>query len=431
MSSRRPRAAHVRERTLFRFVEVVPGRALVLLDGLATAVGAVLGAAVASFLALLGVVLVGGEVFGSWRFELEELGRGVLGWWALLVVLAAVVFVPLRAAATARLAHELAAAARPRTHVPPRSVRDRIARSGPPGAVTGLLWTTLAVAGVGGGGIGAVMLASDDASGRAVVVAGVVLAGASGLGLVAARGWRTRWESTQHWLRTTWGQNEARAAEAAERRARAALGPAPVTGRSRAEDRVRSRRTTVGSAVVGAGGAVGFVLFMVGLFLRQPGRNAPRRYYGPFGETLIDVLVGVGGVLVAAAALCLVVWLGATVVRAGLQERRVRAALADPALARPLPDAVVLDVATAPHTTAGLVAVGWLVLLGFVSPVVTAAATGTLPGPWSAGSAQLVAIACAVTGLAAGYVVVADVRRAAALRDQVRTRWTPGDRTPA
>ncbi|WP_251152517.1 hypothetical protein [Cellulosimicrobium sp. Marseille-Q4280] len=426
----RTRSRHRRERGTFRFVEVVPGPRLAVLDGLATASGAFLGGLVVALFALMGVVVGGGELLGGMRFELEELGRGVLGWWALLLALAAALFVPLRAASTSLLARDLVDTGRPRTQVPPRAVRERVARSSPPGAVTGLLWTTLGVAVLGGGGIGAAMLASDDGHGPAVLLAGVVLAAASGLGLVATRGWRERWEVTQRRVRTTWGGNEERAAEAAERRVRSMLGPEPVTTEARARERVGARRRRVASAVVGIGGAVGFVMFMAGLLVRQPGKRAPRRYYGPAGETAIDVLVGVGGALVAAALLALVLWLAATVVRAAHHERRVRAALRVEPPTRTLPDAVVLDVAHAQHSAAGRAAIGWIALLGLVSPVAVAAVSGSIPVLWSAGAVRAAAVAGVLSGLVAVGYVVADVRRSAVLRAQVRSRWAPGDGSP-
>src|SRR5690606_19790217 len=125
------------------------------------------------------------------------------------------------------------------------------------------------------------------------------------VGLVAVRALRSRWIAARDAVRSTWGPNEVRAAEAAERRRRALLPRSPSAAKSGRADRRRrpARRHGRTATALGIAGGAGFVLFLVGLTMRHPRKHGPDEHYGPVGETAIDVLVGVGSALVVAALL--------------------------------------------------------------------------------------------------------------------------------
>ncbi|UKJ63643.1 hypothetical protein H1Q78_18855 [Cellulosimicrobium cellulans] len=417
----RDRKRHRREREAYRFVEVPPSVRLTVLEGLATVSGALLVGTVLGFLVLLGVTLMGGELVQGGRHEAEEVMRTSLGWWVLTLAVTAVAFVPLRAAATFVTAAALVGEGRPSTDVPPRSVRRRVAESNPPGALAGLAWTLLVLAVVAGGAVAPFAMNAQDSERVPVVVVSAVVGAAATVGLAALRGLRARWEATRERVRTTWGTNEVRFAEAAEGRRRAALGPQPAAS----GDTRRPARNGRAAAVLGGTGLVGFVLFMVGATMRHPRKYGPDEYYGPVGETSIDVLVGVGGVLVGGALLVGAAWL---LLPGSRRERRAALdLLRSPAGSAPPPDDVVRELLS-PWSPPVSLALAWLVGAGLVAPSVLAGLAG-------AGAAllvdgvpfALVALALLVSAAGAAVVVVLDVPRSARRRAQVRERWHVGD----
>jgi hypothetical protein len=419
----RDRPRHRREREAYRFVEVPPSVRLTVLEGLATASGALLVGTVLGFLVLLGVTLMGGELVEGGRHEAEEVMRTSLGWWALTLAVAAVAFVPLRAAATLVTAAALDGECRPSTDVPPRSVRRRVAESNPPGALAGLAWTLLVLAVLAGGVVAPLAMTAEDAERVPVIVVSAVVGAAAAVGLAALRGLRARWEATRGHVRTTWGTNEVRFAEAAERRRRAALGPQPASsGGTR-----RAARNGRAAAVLGGTGLVGFVLFMVGATMRHPRKYGPDEYYGPVGEVSIDVLVGLGGALVGGALLVGAAWLLLPGSRRGRERRAALDLLRSPAGSAPPPDDVVRELLS-PWSPPVTLALAWLVGAGLVAPSVLAGLAG-------AGAAllldgvpfALVALTLLVSAAGAGVVVVLDVPRSARRRAQVRERWHVGD----
>jgi len=421
VTSRRRSTSWSRTRDAYRFVEVVPDARLTVLDGLATASGAVLGGLVGGFLVQLGLTLAVGEVVPGAYSGSERSLTGTLGWWALLVAVGAVALVVTRATATLALAR-LLTEGRPEVDVPPHAVRARVRTANPPGALTGLAWTTL-----GGGVLAAalvapLMLGADDAAGPPTLASGLAVVLASGVCLVLLPRHRRAWARTQRDVAAAWGPNEVRAAHAADRRARDAI-RSPRTERA---DPRAARRRRVGGAVLGVAGGAGFVLFLVGNLVRKPGRHSPRRYYGPFGEASVDVLVGVGAALVGAALLAGALLLVRSVARGARDRRRLRARLHDETVVR-LTDAQARDAlgAWSPAASAAILA---LVTVGVLGPSLVAAWTGAgagvaVPHAWLAATT----VAAVLSLVVATWVVVRDVPASARWRARVRERWSPGD----
>ena len=425
------RARHRRERDAYRFVELVPGTRLAVCDGLATASGALLAGAVAGFLLLLGAALVGAEVLPSWEHEADEAVRTTIGWWVLTLLVAVLAVVPLRAATTLAVASALTAADRPRTDVPPLPLRRRVAGSNPPGAVAGLAWTVLAVAVVAGGVVAPLAMGPGDAERAPTVVVSAVVGAAAVVGLVALRALRSRWTAARDAVRSTWGPNEVRAAEAAERRRRAALPRTAPAAEARREVRSGSsvRRRDRVTTALGVAGGVGFVLFLVGVTMRHPRRRGPDAHYGPVGETAIDVLVGTGGALLGAALLAGALWFVLPNRRRARQRREALARLRSPDPGPPPVDDVVQELLS-PWSGGAAVAIGVLAVTGLVAPSVLAGVRGdgvalVAPGvPYGP-----VGVVLLVAAVAAAAVLVDDVGRSARRRARVRARWHVDDAT--
>jgi len=333
--------------------------------------------------------------------------------------------VPVRAAATLATATALLREDRPATDVPPHSVRRRVADQSPPGALAGLAWTFLVLA-LLALVIGLLAMDRDDVERAPTVTVSTVVGVVAATGLLLLRGLRARWSAAQDAVRTTWGPNEVRFAEAAERRRRAALG---ATAPARPDGR-RTLRNDRAAAVLGGAGMTGLVLFLVGLWMRHPRKFGPDRYYGPVGEVSIDVLVGVGGALVGTALLLGAVWVLLPVSGEERRRRAARAALRSPEPSAPPADDVVRELLS-PWSAPATLALVLLVGCGLLAPSVLAGLAG--------GGVALVAdgvpfaamaVVLAVVTLAAPGVVTAGAVRSARYRALVRERWHPGDDGP-
>jgi hypothetical protein len=424
--ARDDRRRHRRERAAYRFVEVRAASGPARLDGLVAGGGAFLVGTVLGFLVLLGLGLVGGELVSGGRYEADEVLRSTMGWWILTLAVAVPVFVPAHAAATLAVTRALLDEGRPRTDVPPHSVRKRVAESSPAGALAGLTWTYLVLALVAGA-VGLFAMDRDDAERTPTVAVSAVVGVVTAVGLLLLPGLRARWSAWQDVVRTTWGPNEVRFAAEAERRRRAALGPSAP---ARPDGRVALRNDRV-AAVLGAAGMVGFVLFLIGLWMRHPRRFGPDRHFGPVGEVSIDVLVGVGGALVGAALLLGAVWLLLPVSRQGRQRRAGLTLLRSPEPSVSPADDIVREILSpwSPPTTFALVL---LAGSGMLAPSVLAGLTGggvalLVDGvPFAATAAVLV-----TATVAAQCVVVVGVVRSARYRAIARERWHVGDDGPA
>ncbi|WP_313661691.1 hypothetical protein [Cellulosimicrobium cellulans] len=424
--ARDDRPRHRRERAAYRFVEVRTAAGPARLDGLVAGGGAFLVGTVLGFLVLLGLGLVGGELVSGGRYDADEVLRSTLGWWILTLAVAVPVFVPAHAAATLAVTGALLAEGRPRTDVPPHSVRKRVAESSPAGALAGLTWTYLVLA-LLAGAVGLFTMDRDDAERTPTVAVSAVVGVVTAVGLLLLPGLRARWSAWQDVVRTTWGPNEVRFAEEAERRRRAALGPSAP---SRTDRRAALRNDRV-AAVLGGVGMVGLVLFLIGLWMRHPRKFGPDRYYGPVGEVSIDVLVGVGGALVGAALLLGAVWLLLPVSRQGRQRRAGLALLRSPEPSAPPADDVVRELLS-PWSASTTFALVLLAGSGMLAPSVLAGLAGggvahLVDGaPFGATAAVLVAVT-----LAAPCVVVVGMTRSARYRALARERWHLGDDSPA
>lgn len=110
--------------------------------------------------------------------------------------------------------------------------------------------------------------------------------------LAASLLWSPQWTHAVALARSVWTPERV---HSAQKQARNRL----PTGALTTSDTFRRLRRAVGIAL-----GVSGLLFMVAIFMRQPGRLADTRYFDPPGETLIATLVGVFGVV---TPLCLVV----------------------------------------------------------------------------------------------------------------------------
>lgn len=194
--ARDDRPRHRRERAAYRFVEVRAAAGPARLDGLVAAGGAFLAGTVLGFLVLLGLGLVGGELVSGVRYEAEEVLRSTLGWWVLTLAVAVPVFVSVHAAATLAVTRALLAEGRPRTDVPPYSVRKRVAESSPAGALAGIAWTYLVLA-LLAGAVGLFAMDHDDAERTPAVAVSAVVGVVTAVGLLLLPGLRARWSAWQ------------------------------------------------------------------------------------------------------------------------------------------------------------------------------------------------------------------------------------------
>src|SRR5690606_29008767 len=123
----------------------------------------------------------------------------------------------------------------------------------------------------------------------AIMLASLALAVPNGRRGASRRSWERRWSRASLRWRTS---------------------VTPVERAARPRRRVRL-------ALVIAPLVLGTLVFLAGVWLRQPGRLAERRTWGPEGEAAIDALVLTGGALLAIAASAILVgWVALLLVRA-------------------------------------------------------------------------------------------------------------------
>lgn len=376
----------------------------------AITVGGVIGLSV-----LFWVVLVAGsineEALGDDR-EAALLTRALLGAW-LVLALVAMIGEPLRLAVERALL--LRAAERDadlRRPAAPAAERRALA-IGPHPLLRRVGGWCAAAAGTAAM-LMALLFAPDDAyspSARALSVAIPVAAALAGLAIAVPNGRRgasrRRWE--RRWSRAS---------------LRWQTSITPVARADRPGRRLRL-------ALVGAPLAIGALVFLAGVWMRQPGRLAERRTWGPVGEAAIDVLVVVGGIalLVAGAAALL-----GAVVRLVVRARRDAATLGaldrgeEPALEHV--DAIVLDGSPLERAAVALGALGWALVIVALTPVailVLEDAEAAAPFGWSALlwlpalAALALALVLAARGVRAGHAARTRVL-AAVVRDPVP--WT-------
>lgn len=306
------------------------------------AMAVTVSAITAAVILLVGTVIVGlvvEELVGD--RDVDLLARGAmasLGILALVAVLGAPLNVALH---TSLLAHDAARLSHEAT--PPSHERADL-RSGPHGWLQGT-----GIAGIILGAIGlplGLWLATDDREAmlaRILVptIGAVLLFG--GIALVwwsrgKGRG-RALWKERYQRLSSRWGR---------------AIRPVPRAHRQR-----RNRLLSVaGYAAMG-----GSMLFIAGLYMRQPGRWADPRTWGEAGERMIDALLSTGAVVMAvavvvvlAAQAVLLVW---TAIRDG---RTVQALERGERVLLERVDGVLLDDGPLQRVGFSLGVLGWLVL---------------------------------------------------------------------
>lgn len=389
---------------------------VVSLTGLAIAAGAG-----AFFLLILITALVGEEAFGLDYAPFDPIVRASVGLVSLKLVAGlgiGVYALALRRAATAR---QLADAARTDPdRVGTWADRRDLEIAGPFAAATTFTWFY----------VGAVVLAailfvvalaetfrynpSSAWEGVGVLVV-ILITGAvvAALGLVVRFVLRPRYRDAKSWVELEWDARARSAATRDERQTRAASAAEPVEfgGAHLAFASI----TRIASVVTPIVGAAGFVLFLAGVFLRQPCRRCDQIYWGQPVESVIDVLVVIGGPLLILAALIGIVAALAALARLVLERRMLRH-LAETGAPRPRPAQLIEHLTQdGPGMWAGAALVGASVPAIVVAVLASApVVAGVLVG--------VAAVGVAVTAWSVG----ADGR----LRLLMREAWAPGDPVP-
>lgn len=305
--------------------------------------GAVTGAAgIAAIILLLGTVVLGlvvEETIGS--HDIDLLARGALASLGILVLIA-VFGEPLRIA----LEHTLLARAAersPRGQTPPVGEREAL-RGGPHGWLQG--W---GVAGMIVGAIGLLIglpLAADDREALLARILVPTIGGALLVAGIAAVWWsrgkgrgRERWRERFPQLSSRWGR---------------AVRPVPRAHRQR-----RYRIVSLASSAAGAGS----MMFIAGVWMRQPGRFADPRTWDEAGERAIDGLLLVGAIVMGIALVTILLVQAALLVWTELRDvRTVRALERGERVLLERIDGVLLDDAPLERTAFSLGVTGWLVV---------------------------------------------------------------------
>lgn len=316
--------------------------------GAAAVSGSLLLTAPGAFALILIVGIVDEETLGL-GIPLEAVRALVLI--TALLTLAGLVAEPIRVAVERARLLEAAGAVDSRQPCPPPAGERRSLWLGPHPVLrrTGC-WAAMLAAGLGMFGV--LFASFDEGTPLARVLAVLVPAAVTAAGAVLALRNGPRGASRKRWER-----HESRYA------ARWQVSVTPV-------ERAPRARRSVARGVLVAVLALGTVCFVVGMWLRQPGRSAEPRRLEPVGEAAIDVLVTLGAsvlllTLVAAAALG-VVWLAT---RSRRDATAIRAIEGGEAPDSASVDAIVLDPAPLERAASVVGAVGWLLAIVGLVPV--------------------------------------------------------------
>lgn len=330
---RRPRAARRRQVT-----PAPMGIARALVQGAAAVTRA---AAVAAVLLLLGTVIVGllvEELVGD--PDIELLARGALVSLGVLVLIGLFGEPPRIALEPVLLARD--AERMPAGTTPPEAEREAL-RTGPHAWLQFVGFVSIVVGGIGL--LIGLFIAADGGEQilfRLLAVTVPVTLLAVGVSLMVRNRTsgpaRADWSDRYERLRSHW-----------------AKGVEPVP-----RAHARQLDSVVGLAgLVAAGGSL---LFIAGVFMRQPGRLAEPRTWDALGERTIDGLLTTGAVLLGvAAALALVTQAVLLLRTASRRERTVRALERGEPVLLARVDAVLLDRSPLARAALSLGVLGWLV----------------------------------------------------------------------
>lgn len=299
-------------------------------------------AGIAAVILLAGTIVVGilsDEVLSS-EDRLGLLARGAIAGLPILVMVGIFGETLRSALESALLRRDVARLAAGLT---PPCIERRLVHAGPHEALT--------VNGVAGIVIGALalglglLLAADEQQAllaRVLVpsTGGLLLLGGIALTRWSRRGGRGRaaWERAWPQLAARWGR------------------PVPPVPRARRRRRLAVLGWASGAAMSGA------ALFMLGVLMRQPGRNADPIEWAEPGERAIDGLVSTGAVVMGVALLALLAVHGGLLISAADRDRRTVGALerGTRVLADRV-DAVLLDRSPLEHGATALGTAGWIV----------------------------------------------------------------------
>ncbi|WP_405217627.1 hypothetical protein [Agrococcus sp. Ld7] len=299
-------------------------------------------AGVAAVFLLLGTIVVGlvaEELIGD--RDIDLLARGAMASLGILVVIGGL-GEPLRIALERSL-RAGAAERMPRGTTPPFAEREAL-RGGPHGWLHGV--------GVGGIILGAIglplglFLAADD---REALLARILVPSIGAvllLGGVALVWWsrgrgrgRARWKQRFQLLSSRWGR---------------AILPVPRAHRQ------RRNRVLV---IAGQAAMAGALLFLAGVWMRQPGRWADPRTWGELGERAIDGLLASGALVIAIALVAVLAVQAGLLVWTAIRDRRTVQALerGERVLLERV-DGVLLDDGPLERVAVSLGVLGWLVV---------------------------------------------------------------------
>ncbi|WP_343920826.1 hypothetical protein, partial [Agrococcus citreus] len=175
----------------------------------------------------------------------------------------------------------------------------------------------------------------------AVLAVALALVARSGRRGASRRSWERRWSRAS--LRWTTSVTPVERAARPRRRLRLALVIAPLV--------------------------LGTLVFLAGVWLRQPGRLAERRTWGPEGEAAIDALVLTGGAVLAISAPAILVgWAALLLVRARRDAQVLVALDRREAPVVEHADAIVLDRSPLELVATAIGAIGWLLAAAAATP---------------------------------------------------------------
>ncbi|WBU37523.1 hypothetical protein [Homoserinibacter sp. YIM 151385] len=401
-----------------------------LVSVLSTAGFAIAGGSGAAFLLTLVSLVIAEEARPDVAAALDAAGRAGIGITSVAIIAGIAIGCVLRGPAGVLRTRQLVRAAAEEPERPaPAADRALLERDAHPfGMFVGfsIFWLS-----IGGLALLLMLLALGEGAGSAVepnaedvpfLIATAVLGGllaADVVGLIVLRrvvaAWReeaarARWEPA--------ARTRAAAADVARRPPERARTPRPV---ERALGLVADWSRRLCGVLLGLGGAV----FILGVFIRQPGRFAERREFDETGDAGLAIIQTAAAVLLGSGLVLLVIWVLSAL---AADSARVRAQLAHADAGTASPE--YAEMRAALHADAPMLRVAHILLglgggaapLLLLLPVFAEVDSLGLPG-WAAPAS--------LAGFALGLVLLWITHdRTAAIRTRLRAGWAPGDIDP-
>lgn len=378
----------------------------------------------AFFLAVVVIALVGDEAFHSDYIPLDELTRAAVGLLAALIIAGLGVAGFALGARRTAFARQLEREAEREPHrVGTWLDRRDIEAESPFGNFFVFLWFFIGIAALG---LLIMVLAlvetmryNPESAAEGWAIFGV-LGGAAvivGLAGAVARGVLVpRFRDAAGMVVVHWRSQERALATRAERDAQNGASTVDFGAGRRIAERVVHWAVRIAPPLAG----VGFVIFMAGVWLRQPCRNCDERYWDEPVEDLIDGLVTIGGPLLIAAALVGLVSVAATWVALVIERATILRLLEDGGRS-PRPAQLL------PHLTqpGPLPLLGIALVAAGVPPAVVLA-IGPGGDPTRSAIAGILGL-LAVIGVALIWLGEGVDGR---FRNRIREAWPPGDPVP-